>query len=78
MELLLGNGAVIDSSDENGMTPIHLASIVGAQSVLEVMANFVKGPILSLPDTSGVTPLMYACVYGNETLIKYMLKKKVN
>ena len=59
------------------MTPIHLASIVGAQEVLGAMVKLAGGAVLSLPDASGVTPLMYACAYGNETLVKYLLKKKV-
>ena len=78
VQLLLQNNAVIDSSEMNGMTPIHLASILGAQEVLDVMVKMVGVAILSLPDASGVTPLMYACVYGNETLVKYILKKKVS
>ena len=78
VELLLQNEAVLDLSDANGMTPIHLASIMGAREALGVMVKLAGAAVLSLPDASGVTPLMYACAYGNETLTKYLLKKKVS
>ena len=77
IELLLQSGAVLDLNDASGMTPIHLASIVGAQEALGAMVKLAGGAVLSLPDASGVTPLMYVCAYGNETLVKYLLKKKV-
>ena len=77
IELLLQSGAVLDLNDTTCMTPIHLASIVGAQEALGAMVKLAGGAVLSLPDASGVTPLMYVCAYGNETLVKYLLKKKV-
>lgn len=76
-ELLLQNDAILDLNDTNGMTPIHLASIVGSRELLGVMIKLAGDTVLSLPDARGVTPLMYSCAYGNEGLTKYLLKKKV-
>jgi len=64
IELLLQSGAVLDLNDASGMTPIHLASIVGAQETLGAMVKLAGGAVLSLPDASGVTPLnVCVCVW---------------
>ena len=79
IELLLLNDAVLDLSDADGMTPIHLASIAGSRESLAVMVKLAGDAVLSLPNAStGMTPLMYACGYGNDILTKYLLKKKVS
>ena len=79
MELLMRNGGLIDILDGDGLTPIHLASIVGNKDPLTAITKVLGGrQVLDLPDSQGLTPLMYACIHGNEENVKFLVKKKVN
>ena len=77
VELLIRSGGVLDISDANGLTPVHIASSVESQEALNAITKVVGNEILDLADARGVTPLMSACLYGNETTVKLLLKKKV-
>lgn len=78
VEMLIRSGGVLDISDANGLTPVHIASSVESQDALNVITKMVGNEILDLPGTNGLTPLMSACVYGNEATVKLLLKKKVS
>ena len=78
VEFLIRSGGLLDVLDGNGLTPIHLASIVESKEPLVAITKVVGGgEVLDLPDGQGLTPLMYACSYGNEENVKYLIKKKV-
>ena len=77
IELLLRSGGLLDILDANGLTPIHIASIVDSQDALNAIVKVVGSEVLNLQDMRGLTPLMHACIYGNEGNVKLLLKKKV-
>ena len=77
IELLLRSGGLLDIPDADGLTPIHIASIVDSQDALNAIVKVVGSEVLNLQDMRGLTPLMHACIYGNEGNVKLLLKKKV-
>ena len=79
VEMLIRNGCLLDVLDGDGLTPIHLASIVDSKEPLTAIGKVVGGgEVLDLPDVQGLTPLMYACSYGREENVKFLVKKKVH
>ena len=63
----------------NGLTPIHLASIIKSKEPLVAITKVVGGgEVLDLPDGQTFAPHMYTYSYGNEENVKFLIKKKVS
>ena len=80
IEFLLRQGALLDTPDSSGLTPVHIASVCdsvegGLGAIVRVVGS---GSVLGVTDERGVTPLMQACAFGSEHNIRFLLKKKVS
>ena len=58
MELLLENGATVDSEDNDQDTPLHLAAQEGHDKVVDMFLG--AGASVSSKDKNGWTPLHFA------------------
>jgi len=79
VRLLLDNRAVVNAEDKNGATPLHLAAMVGAVGVMEVLAA-AKEISLNAKDKDGLSPLHYASAHGvlasgSSSPVSFLLKK---
>lgn len=75
VERLVRKGADRTATDENGKTPIHIASRAGD---VESLAILVKNPEdLNLRDKKGRTALHFAAQSGNEDAVLFILQNGV-
>jgi hypothetical protein len=58
LDLLAGNPDLANFQDENGLTPLIMASLQGHQEVLDQL--LAHGAQVDLPENDGWTPLMFA------------------
>ena len=71
VDYLLQDNTYISYIDEGGYNPVHLASICGNETVLEILVT--RGcPFISTQ--LGVTPLHHAIMYGNLGCVEILLK----
>ena len=76
VELLVHKGAVRTAADENGKTPVHVASRAGD---VESLAILVKSPEdLNLRDKKGRNALHLAAQSGNEDAVLFILQNAVS
>ena len=61
VELLIKNGANLDTQGENG-TALHEAAIGNQKDIVELLIN--NGANVNAKDKSGITPLYYASTFG--------------
>ena len=70
--MLLENGVIVDTKDQQGQTVLHLAAqrgqAVSAQLLLEKKAN------ANIQDTTGLTALHWAAKHGQGTVARLLLK----
>ncbi len=70
INLLLRNGAKLDSRDKNGNTPLHIA-VIGNHRVL-VRQLLTRGAHVDTKNNAGDSPLDLATKSGNQTIIKLL------
>ncbi len=67
----------IDQKDDDGRTPLHLASIIGVDANIMIQL-FEKNPLLDEKDNDGNTPLHLAATTGNIRMITALLMRDAN
>lgn len=55
--------------DRQGLTPLHLAAIVGSSSVVRWLVNTFGSPVANVKNGLGQTPLHFAAAKGTEEYI---------
>ena len=69
--LLLDAGADVNASDKTGMTPLHVAAMMGRKATLWLLAN---GADLKQPDVFGDLPSHTAAMYGQVRVLSALSK----
>jgi ankyrin repeat protein len=65
----------ITSTDERGLSAVHVAAIGGSLEVMELLLDIshdTNSSFLSLRDLEGMTPFHYACEVNHTTLVRYL------
>ncbi len=70
VQLFLMKGASVNEADENGETPLHLASWDGHLGILQHLIN--NGANIGTKDSSGKTPLDIARDKGHNNIVQYL------
>jgi ankyrin repeat protein len=70
---LIAKGDTVNERDQMGYTPLHLAAIMGNQSIAEALVK--KGSHINDRDFHGRTPFMLALREGHVDLAKYFLSQ---
>lgn len=68
MRLLVEKGAVVDSKDKHGQTPLSLAAGNGHEAVVKLLVK--KGVDMESKGTEGRTPLSVAAKGGREGVVQ--------
>jgi len=68
---LLRRGADINSKDEKGFTPLHLAAFYGHKQVLEFLID--NGAEINSRDKEGYTPLHLAAQIGDPEIVELLI-----
>ena len=77
IEILLENGANICIQDNNGLSPLHLASERRNYIIVEKMLLFSNGALENLIDNNGVSHLHIACIVNNVDIVNRYLQSGV-
>lgn len=73
-KLLIDEGANVNSKDDFGRTPLHLAAESCQKDIIELL--LVKGAEIDEKDEDyGFTPLHYAARFGNKHVVEYLITK---
>ena len=72
VEILLGNGALIDAYSNNKRIPLHLASYRGFSNIVEYLLKNGSDP--NYKDELGCTPLHLAAKKGHVKCIEFLLQ----
>lgn len=73
-ELLIAEGADVNTWDEYGQTPLHTAARVGHTAIAELL--IAKGADVNLKrEVDGVTPLHVAAEFSHEAIAELMIAK---
>jgi hypothetical protein len=72
VELLLAHGADVNAKAKNGITPLHMAVMVGGKDVVELL--LAKGAAVNARDQSDATPLHNAAMAGKDA-VELLLSK---
>lgn len=73
---LLDNKADVNSSDNDGYTPLHLASWYGHEVVVQTLLE--NNASVDVQDFDGDTPLLNACRYKHLSVVKLLTKYKAD
>jgi len=76
LNVLLADGAEVDTMDEMGMTPLMLASGIGNMRMLNIL--LMHDPDVNLQNKAGETALMIASENGQLFVAKALLKHGAN
>ncbi|WP_353286446.1 ankyrin repeat domain-containing protein [Wolbachia endosymbiont (group A) of Crataerina pallida] len=76
VQLFLMKGASINEADENGETPLHLASWDGHLGILQHLIN--NGANIGTKDSSGKTPLDIARDKGHNNVAEYLQQTQLS
>ncbi len=76
VEVLLANGANIESKDASGFTPLHLACLNGHKACVDAL--LANGANTEVRNEKGVIPLHLACLKGHEACVQALLAKGAN
>lgn len=68
---LLYHGAVVNSTDEDGLTPLHYMSRSGHNDVVRILIE--HGADVDRRDDYTFTPLYYACCRGHIDVVKTLI-----
>ncbi|GKB88735.1 26S proteasome non-ATPase regulatory subunit 10, partial [Tanacetum coccineum] len=72
-EILLSNGAKVNSKDEVVCTPLHRAASIGKSELCELLIE--EGANIDVVDRAGQTPLMSAVICYNKEFLVYIWDK---
>ncbi|KAF5540016.1 ankyrin repeat domain-containing protein [Fusarium mexicanum] len=72
LELLLENGADVNTSDVHGYTPLHTASTGGFIDIVEILIR--KSADLSAKTVAGQTPLQSSSASGQSRVTQYLIQ----
>jgi ankyrin repeat protein len=71
---LISKGADVDSKNNDGNTPLHLAAIYGTP---EIVANLIsKGADVDSKNNNGNTPLHLAAIHGTPEIVANLIEKR--
>ncbi|CAG9461921.1 unnamed protein product [Pedinophyceae sp. YPF-701] len=73
VEGLIAEGASVDTTDDNGLTPLHLAAAGGRDAVARLLLS--KGASVQVDDNAGRTPLHAAARFGQAGIIELLLAR---
>ena len=76
MQLLIERGAVLNTADQGGATPLHWAVHGGSKSAVEFLLN--RGADISMVANLEGTSLHLAALKGNEDVVKILLGRGAN
>ncbi len=76
LELLLDAGAKLESSDETGLTALHIASQLGHEALVERLLD--RGANIEAREEAQYTPLMMAANSGEAGVVALLLKSGAN
>ncbi len=72
--LELAPGLQVDSSSNEGFTPLHIAAQQGNKEVVALLVEKAVANV-NAANKAGATPLYWACYFGRQEVIKYLLEK---
>lgn len=78
VKYLINNGAVIDAIDEDGMTPLVLASGNGCLLIVKLLLENGANPNIQIRKSGMITPLHNACAWGCNDCVKVLIKYGAN
>ena len=83
VNLLLRNGAKLNSIDSYGCTPLHEASMLGFDAIVSTMLNqgggsLVQQTINIKSKKDSLTPLQIASICGHEAVVKQLIMHGAN
>ena len=70
---LLLNGADLSETDEQGVSPLHMACVVGNTECVRLMLNAKAN--IDVRDLLGRTPLMVAAYYGSTATARLLVER---
>ena len=76
VEFLLANGANLETTDSDGLTPLMKASLEGYADMVEVF--LAKKAKVEAKSKADFTALMGACKKGNEQVFDLLLKRRAS
>ena len=76
VDLLIKGGADCNQSDENGRTPIHIASFFGCVSVVDLLIKV--GADCNKSDKDGRTPIYVASEGGHVDVVDLLIKGRAD
>ena len=71
IKLLIESGAEVNAADNNGLTPLYVATQKGHERVVEYLLT--HGAEVNVADKNGVTPLYVATQKSHERVVEYLL-----
>jgi len=75
-ELLINNGADLNSTNKYGRTPLYIASFEGYEKIVKLLIS--KGIDINIIDDDGWTPLHEASKRGHTEIIKLLIKNGID
>lgn len=73
LNVLLSEGASIDTVDQNGNTPLMIAAKIGNPRILKIL--LVHNPNLNKKNSAGNTALMIASEHGQAFVVEQLIAK---
>ena len=74
VKYLINQGAIINSRDYTGTTPLMVAAFKGKERVVQTLLD--AGANINAQSTHGFTALMYAVLYDHPRVVRLLLERK--
>ena len=71
VEMLLANGANINDTDEQGLTPLMKASLYNYTNIIELLLS--RGVDIHEQNTNGATAILYASLHSQKDAIQLLM-----